>query len=70
MISEGEVAAIYNPPPDLREKIAEVYTQKYAGLRYSLTPEVWGSGVLFEIRIIKALVWRAFMKDVTKFDFD
>ena len=70
VIGEGETSIINNPPQDLREKVAEAYTQKYADLGYSPTPEMWENGVLFEIRLIKALAWTAFMKDTTKFEFD
>ena len=64
-----QASAINNPPLDLREKVAEAYTQKYANLGYSPSPEMWENGVLYEIRLSKALAWKAFMKDSTKFEF-
>ena len=70
MIGEGKASVIVNPPLDLREKVAKAYTQKYADLRYSSTPEMWENGVLYLIRLTKTLAWTAFMKDPTKFEFD
>jgi nitroimidazol reductase NimA-like FMN-containing flavoprotein (pyridoxamine 5'-phosphate oxidase superfamily) len=70
VIGEGKASAINNPPLDLREKVAKAYTKKYADLGYSPTPEMWEKGVLYEIRLAKALAWTAFMKNTTKFKFE
>jgi len=69
VIGEGVTSIINNPPQDLRKKVAEAYTQKYADLGYSPTPEMWEDGVLFEIQLTKVLAWTAFMKDTSKFEF-
>jgi len=70
VIINGKVVELEQSPLELREKIANAYTEKYAKLGYSPKPSFWENGGLYLLSIQSVLAWTSFAEDPTKFIFE
>jgi len=70
VILEGTARALLRPATSLAVKVARAYTEKYAALGYSPSPDQWDRGGLFEITPRLVLAWTKFTDDPTRFEFE
>lgn len=70
VIVEGHAAAVDKVTPELGVEIARAYTEKYAKVGYSPTPDQWDGGGLYVITPRQVMAWTNFNENPTKFMFD
>ena len=70
VILEGRALVAPKPLPELGQRLAQAYGEKYALFGYSPQPEQWDGGGLFAILPRVALAWTKFTEDPTKFVFE
>lgn len=70
VLLEGEAHEIKQPPFDLRKRLSEAYTQKYAERGYSPEPDTWQAGGLYLFTPQVAFAWTRFPDDATRWRFD
>ena len=69
VIMEGQAYQIAAPSLDLRERLAQTYTAKYAAQNYAPGPETWEHGGLYIFHTRKVLAWTSFSNDPTRWVF-
>lgn len=67
VILEG-VAEDITPDLELRTRLSQVYTAKYADSGYSPGPETWEQGI-YRVRPRRVLAWTTFPIDCTRWEF-
>ncbi len=67
VILEG-IAEDVTPDLDLRRRLSQAYTAKYAESGYSPGPETWEQGI-YRVRPRRVLAWTTFPTDCTRWEF-
>ena len=67
VILEG-IAETISPDLELRQRLSQVYTAKYADSGYSPGPETWEPGI-YRVYPRRVLAWTTFPTDCTRWEF-
>ncbi len=70
VILQGEALEIKAAPPELRQKLAAAYSDKYRDQGYEPGPETWASGGLYTVRVSQAFAWNEFPHDATRWNIE
>jgi hypothetical protein len=66
VIVEGIAHEHGRPSPEFAERLATLYSEKYAGDGYAPAPDTWDEGGLYIVEPTLALAWTEFGVDMTR----
>ena len=69
VIVEGRAREYGRPGPDLSNRLAALYGEKYAEQGYSPEPDSWNDGGLYVVEPALVLAWTEFGVDMTRWKF-